>query len=46
MEFESNYNQEYEYISFFTPETESHHPLGEMVTSPPIHLTVYYTQLS
>ncbi len=31
---ESNYYQEYEYISFFAPESESNHPLGEMVTSP------------
>ncbi len=32
--FESNYYQEYEYISFFALESESNHPLGEMVTSP------------
>ena len=31
---ESNYYQEYEYISFFAPDSESNHPLGEMVTSP------------
>ena len=31
---ESNYYQEYEYISFFATESESNHPLGEMVTSP------------
>ena len=31
---ESNYYQEYKYISFFAPESESNHPLGEIVTSP------------
>ena len=34
---ESNNYQEYEYISFFAPESESNHPLGEMVTSPPLY---------
>ncbi len=35
---ESNYYQEYEYISFFAPESESNHPLGEMVTSPQVSI--------
>ena len=37
MELESNYYQEYEYISFFVTEPKANHPLGEMVTSPSVH---------
>ncbi len=35
---EAYYYHEYEYISFFAVESESNHPMGEMVTTPFVYV--------